>query len=223
MLKIKLNKFDIATGKVLKSRDYLEIISAKELVSAAENEKEDILRSAREEHERIIAKAKQDAEKIVTDAKAVYKTEKERGYTDGLTSGKAEMAEQLMLLATKNADSFTKLEKDVIEVVIRAIKKIIGDIDRNELITSVVKNSLKMIKSQKQALLKVSPSEVAFLREKVNDLIKDTPSVEFLDVVSDTHLSPGSCLLETDLGVIDASVDVQIAAIEKSLGKGING
>ncbi|MDE6432482.1 MAG: HrpE/YscL family type III secretion apparatus protein [Opitutales bacterium] len=223
MLKIKLEKFDVKVGKILKKQDYAATISAKAIVSEAEKEKESILNSADAESAKIIASAKEEAEKIVTDAKAVYESEKERGYADGMASGKTEMANQLMALATKNADSFAKMEKDVTDVVVRAIKKIIGDVDKNELITNVVKNALKMIRSQKQATLKVAPSEAAFLREKVTELMKDTPNLEFLDIVSDAHLNPGSCLLETDLGVIDASIDVQIAAIEKSIGRGING
>jgi type III secretion protein L len=79
-----------------------------------------------------------------------------------------------------------------------------------------------MVRSQKQAVLKVSPSEARFLRDRVCELTKETPGIEFLEIVSDAHLEPGSCLLETDLGVVDASVAVQIAAVEKSLGRVIN-
>lgn len=220
MLKIKLKKFDIESGKILKNQDYATIVAAKSLVSVAEEEKAEILKSANVERDKILEKAKQEADKILSDAKEVYESEKKRGYTDGVASGRTEMADQLMALATKNADSLSRLEKDVTDVVVRAVKKIIGDIDKTELITDVVKNSLKLIKSQKQAVLKVAPSEASFLREKVDELIKDTPNLEFLDIISDAHLSPGACILETDLGVIDASVDVQIAAIEKSIGRG---
>lgn len=223
MLKIKLDTFDVtASGKILKNQDYASIVSAKTLVSVAKKEQVTILKAAHEEYDKIIADAKKNAEKIVHDAQTTYESEKRRGYEDGLASGKAEMADQLMDLATKSADSFTKLEHDIVEVVIRAIKKILGDVDKGELITNVVKNSLKMIKSQKQVVLKVSTLEAAFLRERVSTLIKDSPGIEFLDIISDNHLSPGSCLLETELGVIDASIDVQIAAIEKSLGKDIH-
>jgi type III secretion protein L len=223
MLEIRLEKFDAAhVGKILKWKEYSRLVSVKQLIADAKVEHDGIIQRAQDESAKIIAAAKDEAKKIVDEAKATYESEKKRGYGDGVSSGKEEMADQLMELATKSADSFTKLEKDVIDVVVRAIKKILGDVDKNELITSVVKNALKMVKSQKQAVLKVAPSEATFLRDRVVELTKDTPSIEFLDVVSDAHLAPGSCLLETDLGVVDASVSVQIAAIEKSLGRMIN-
>ena len=99
------------------------------------------------------------------------------------------------------------------------LRKIIGKFDKTELITNVVKNSLKKIKLQKQATLRVSPAEVAKLRDNVAELTKDTPTLEFLDVQADNHLKPGSCILETELGVIDASIDVQLSAIENALSK----
>ncbi|MDR0595190.1 MAG: HrpE/YscL family type III secretion apparatus protein [Puniceicoccales bacterium] len=223
MLELKLRKFDaVPAGKVLKWSEYASIVSAKKLLSDAKAEGVDIIKQAHAERDVIVLAAKDEAEKIVEKAKKTYESEKKRGYNDGITSGKEEMADQMMELATKSADSIAKLEKDVIDIVARAIKKILGDVNKNELIASVVKNALKMVKTQKQAVLKVCPSEVSFLRDRVDELTKDTPSIEFLDIVSDAHLSPGSCLLETDLGVVDASVSVQIAAIEKSLGRMIN-
>jgi type III secretion protein L len=223
MLKIRLNAFDVTKiGKVLKWNEYSSMVTAKELIRDAKVECDAIIEQARAERDKIISAAEAKAKTIVSDAKATYESEKKRGYDDGIASGKEEMANQLMELATKSAESFTKLEKDVIEVVARAIRKILGDVDKNELISSVVKNALKMVRSQKQAVLKVSPSDARFLRDRVCELTKETPSIEFLEVVSDNHLEPGSCLLETDLGVVDASVGVQIAAVEKSLGRIIN-
>jgi type III secretion protein L len=223
MFEIRLKTFEaVNVGKVLKWNEYSSIVSARHIVAGANVERDNIIKQAQSERDAIISDAKEEKKKIIDEAKATYEFEKRRGCEDGLSSGKEEMADQLMELATKSAESMTKIEKDVVDVVARAIKKSLGDADKNELITSVVRNALKMVKSQKQAVLKVSPSEVSFLRDRIDELTRDTPSIEFLDIISDAHLSPGSCLLETDLGVVDASVAIQIAAIEKSLGRMIN-
>ncbi|MDR1891243.1 MAG: hypothetical protein LBQ23_03675 [Puniceicoccales bacterium] len=57
------------------------------------------------------------------------------------------------------------------------------------------------------------------LCDKMQDVTKNSPVLEFLDIFADTHLQPGSCILETELGVIDASIPVQLAAIENALSK----
>jgi type III secretion protein L len=92
-------------------------------------------------------------------------------------------------------------------------------IDKADLITSVVKNSLQKIKAQKQATLKVSPFEVKMLRDRISEITNESPVLEFLDICADAHLEPGSCILETELGIIDASVSVQLEAIETALTK----
>ena len=125
----------------------------------------------------------------------------------------------MMDFVVKSANSFKKLEADVTEVVKVALRKIIGKLDKTELIINVVKNSLQKIKLQKQATLKVAPAEVAMLRDNMAEITKDTPTLEFLDIQADAHLKPGSCVLETELGVIDASIEVQLSAIENALAK----
>ena len=70
---------------------------------------------------------------------------------------------------------------------------------------------------QKHATIKVAPSEAPILRDRIAELTKDSPMLEFLDICSDAHLSSGSCIIETELGVIDASVPVQLEAIQSAL------
>ena len=41
--------------------------------------------------------------------------------------------------------------------------------------------------------------------------------------IADSRLSDGGCILETDVGVVDASIDVQLQAIENSLSKSLSG
>ncbi|MDR2721045.1 MAG: hypothetical protein LBB15_02030, partial [Puniceicoccales bacterium] len=122
MLEIRLDKFDaLHVGKVLKWRKYSVLASAKQLIADAKIERDSIIKRAQDESAKIIAAANGEAKKIIDEAKVTYESEKKRGYDDGIANGKEEMADQLMELATKSADSFTKLEKDVIDVVARAI------------------------------------------------------------------------------------------------------
>ena len=42
-------------------------------------------------------------------------------------------------------------------------------------------------------------------------------SASFLDVVPDARLERGACLLESELGVVDASLETQLKALEGAL------
>jgi len=43
------------------------------------------------------------------------------------------------------------------------------------------------------------------------------PEIEFVDVVKDPAGVPGMCVLESEFGIVDASLDSQIAAVREGL------
>jgi hypothetical protein len=77
---------------------------------------------------------------------------------------------------------------------------------------NIVRQALKAVKNQKEAILKVSPQDSQAVRDNLKEILSDG-IVDYLVVVADSRLTPGTCILETDLGVIDASLDVQLEAI----------
>lgn len=215
---INLNGFDIATGgKVLKASSYATFAKCKDIIFSVKEKCDILLQEAQKKCDDIIHQAHEQAVKIQFDADVSKKEQEKRGYEEGMEQGKQEIANTMMDFVTKSSSSFSKLESDVTDVVKMALRKIIGKIDKQELIVSVVKNSLQKIKMQKHATLKVAPVDAPLLRDKITELTQDTPMIEFLDVCADAHLQQGSCILETELGVIDASIPVQLEAIENAL------
>ena len=81
----------------------------------------------------------------------------------------------------------------------------------------VRKTMAAVIRTQRQVTLKVAPEMAAVVRERIQAIIADYPTVTAVDVVEDARLKGPACLLETEAGVADASVDTQLAAIERSL------
>lgn len=217
---ISIGSFDLKqSGKILKAKSYANFIAGKSVLTATKKKCDEILQEANRKSNQIVKDAETKANEIIEQAKQTKKQEEERGYSEGFENGKQQISNEMMNFVSKSASSFSRLEGDVVEVVKSALRKIIGKIDKTELIVSVVRNSLQKIKTQKQATLKVAPGEAQVLRDRVQDLTKDTPVLEFLDICADTHLQPGSCILETELGVIDASIPVQLTAIENALSK----
>jgi type III secretion protein L len=205
---------------VLKANLYSTFLGGQTVLASTKTICESIAQEAKKKSKDIVEAAGSKANDIIEEAKKTKKEEEKRGYEDGLAAGKQEIANVMMDFVTKSANSFAKLEQDVTEVVKVALRKIIGKIDKTELIVSIVKNSLQKIRLQKQATLKVAPSEAQILRDRITEITQGAPILEHLEVLSDAHLQPGSCLLETELGVIDASISVQLESIENALSKG---
>lgn len=174
--------------------------------------------------EEIIAAAEADAARIRAEAKAAFEAEKTRGYEKGLADGKMEIA----LLKLEQVDSSVAfmegVEQKMADVVMKALKSFVVEIGDRELVVQIVRKTMNaVIRTQRQVVLKVAPEMVETVRARIAEFRLVYPTVESFDVVEDPHLKGAACILETEAGVADASVETQLAAIEKSLKKHIAG
>ena len=63
--------------------------------------------------------------------------------------------------------------------------------------------------------LRLHPQQVDTVRARVNDLLAAYPGVGYLDIVPDGRLGMEACILESEIGLVEASIDGQIAAANK--------
>ena len=172
--------------------------------------------------EEIIAAAEAEAARIREEAKAEFEAEKKRGYEKGLQDGKFEIAMQKMEQVDQSVVFMESVEEKMAAVVTKALRSCVEEIGDEAMVVNIVRKTMKaVIRTQRHVTLKVAPEMVAVVKERVNALRMDYPTVESFDVVEDSRLKGPACILETEAGVADASVDTQLAAIERSLKRHI--
>ena len=172
----------------------------------------------------IIAAAEAEAAQIREDAKAAFETEKKRGYEKGLQDGKMEIALQKLEQVDQSVAFMEAVEGKMADVVMKALKSCVEEIGDEEMVINIVRKTMKaVIRTQRHVTLKVAPEMVAVVKARIAALRTDYPTVESFDVVEDVRLKGPSCILETEAGVADASVETQLAAIERSLKRHIAG
>ena len=172
----------------------------------------------------IIAAAEADAERIRSDAKVEFEIEKKRGYDKGLKDGKMEIA-MLKLDQVDSSVAFMEgVEQKMADVVMTALRSFVAEIGDKELVVQIVRKTMNaVIRTQRQVVLKVAPELVEAVRGRIAEFRIAYPTVESFDVVEDPRLKGAACVLETEAGVADASVETQLAAIEKSIKKHLSG
>ena len=170
----------------------------------------------------IIASAEAEADRIRTEAKAVFESEKQRGYETGLQNGKMEIAMQKIDLVDQSVAFMESVETKMADVVLKALRSFVTEIGDKEMVIQIVRKTMAaVIRTQRQVTLKVAPELVETVRARVSELTATFPTIETFDVVEDPRLEGSACVLETEAGVADASVESQLAAIERSLKKHI--
>ena len=170
----------------------------------------------------IIAAAEAEAARIREEAKAAFEAEKQRGYEKGLSDGKMEMAMQKLDQVDSSVAFMEGVEEKMAEVVMKALRTCVVEIGDREMVVQIVRKTMAaVIRTQRTVTLKVAPELVETVRARVSELTTTFPTIETFDVVEDPRLKGAACVLETEAGVADASVETQLAAIEKSLRKHI--
>ena len=171
----------------------------------------------------IIASAEAEAARIKSDAKVAYEIEKKRGYEKGLADGKAEIVMQKLDQVDQSVSFMESVEGKMAEIVLTALKSFMVEVGDREMVVQIVRKTMNaVIRTQRQVTLKVAPELVETVRARVAEFRTAYPTVENFDVVEDPRLKGPACILETEAGVADASVDTQLAAIEKSIRRHID-
>ena len=167
-----------------------------------------------------LAAAEADAARVREEAKAAFEAEKKRGYDEGMAQGKMEIAEKKLEMLDESVAWMESVEARMADIVMKALHKCVAEIGDRELVVQVVRKVMSaVIRTQKQVTLKVAPEMGPVVKERLSQILADYPTVEHVDVVEDERLKGPACMIETEAGVADGSVDSQLAAIERSIKK----
>ena len=182
--------------RILRAEEYSRLIEARNLLPAA----------------------RERAAPIRAEAEEAYEARKREGYEDGVMEGRMEQAEKMMETAMQAVEYIENIEETLVKVVGSAVRKLIGELDDRERIVRVVRAALVSVRSQQKVLIRVCPADEAAVREALAAMIASAPGgVSFLDVSADPRMKRGDCILESELGVVDAGLETQLKAIENAL------
>lgn len=182
--------------RLLKARDYQALVDAR----------------------RLLAETQQQTQELLAEAAREYERQKQRGYEEGMNQAKLEMAERLIQAAEHSVNYLAHLENKVATLVMTAVRKIVGEFDDVELTLRVVHRALQVVRNQPQVTIRVHPDQELALCSRLGErLLAGYSEVGALEVIADPRLAMGGCILETEIGVVDASIEVQLQALERAL------
>ena len=173
------------------------------------------------EAENLLHAAREKAASMEKEAEEAYLQKKEEGYQDGLEEGKLEHAEKMMETILSSVEFIESIENTLVSVVNQAIRKIIGELDEKERIVQIVRTALSSVRGQQKVTVRVSPADEPAVSEALSAMTAASSGAAFLSIVADARLSKDACILESELGVVDASLETQLKALENAFHKKI--
>lgn len=189
---------------------------------------------AEEEAERILAAAKEKAAVIEADAHTAFENERkdaenqgrETGREAGFAEGYAEVERLIDRTRTvleraqdKREEILAETEQQIIDLVLlisRKVVKVISENQRNVVISNVVQ-ALRKVKGRGNIIIKVNLVDVKLTTEHTKKFIQLLEGTQSVQVVEDSSVDPGGCIIETDFGEVDARISSQFAELESKI------
>lgn len=169
-----------------------------------------------------VAVARAQAQAIMDATQAAYEAERARGHQEGTEQARAQASQHMAEQVARTDAYFTRVEDRLVSLVMQGIRKIVLGYSDQERVLQSVRSALAAVRNQKQMTLRVHPGNVEHVESRTAELLAGYPGVALLDVVGDMRLPADGCVLESEIGVVEASTAGQLAALEAAL-RGVRG
>ena len=189
----------------------------------AQQKADKIIAEAEDAASGILDEATAQAEKMKEEAAAAGK---EEGYAAGSETAQAEYAKKEQQLLDRQsamekdfADRESSMEERLCDIVCDIVGKVfaIEFFDKKEIIAHIVDNVVTNSPSSKEFLIRVNDANYELINEQKESLKEKVGSGIELDIVRDPLLTAEQCQIETDGGVYDCGMDVQLANLLKDI------
>ncbi len=196
------------------------ILEASDLIAQAKAKAAEIIAAAEEQAATLRAQAEEEAAQLRKQAESHgYEEGYKTGFEEGNARADEEAARLLNLLqqlvdqaAADRASALARLEEDFLKLSLILAEKIVRKtIDEDPTwLAAVIEEACKRLGTVDECIIHLNPEDYAVL--KAEEFRLSGAGVERITFRPDPSLQPGGCVIETDGGTVDAS-------LEKRLGK----
>lgn len=156
------------------------------------------------------------------EANAIRENAAKEGFEEGLNQAESlvqELRDTILSLLSAREDAILTAADDIAGMAVEIAERIIKtEVSCDEsLVMSIVRNTVaKVGRDQKSILIKVNPVDVKLVKDAMRTDSQLSSAVEVL-VVEDDTVDQGSCMVETQAGLIDARFSTQLELLKRML------
>jgi type III secretion protein L len=192
-----LGRDSIEQDGIIRGEVYSASAKARELLQKAQAEAEDIVRKAKEKSDEL----------------------RKSGYESGYQEGLAQVTEQLVKARQEHELFLKNANRELMDLAFKIAEKIIGkqlEIEPQTII-SIVKQAMQNVRGSKQLTIRVHPDDAKILRENDEELQEALGRQRIIDIMEDKKVHPGGCIIESEIGTVEAQLQTQLERLKKIL------
>jgi len=182
--------------KVIPSDEFSELLKATDVLNKAKADVKTYLDNNKEECQNLLAKAE------------------EAGFNKGLS----EFNKQILHYQERIKQLEHELQKTILPLALKAAKKIVSrELElKPETIVDIVRQTLKPVTQNHHIKIFVAKQDKEALEKEKKDLRNILEHVETFIIEEREDITPGGCIIETEAGIINASLENQWRALESA-------
>jgi len=175
--------------------------------------------AATEESRRIVEAAQVQAQQLLDTAQRDHDAAVGRGLAEGREAGLAEWHAQVQSLRDEMKDTLEKAKPQIIKLALRIAEKIVRQKMEMtpETMLPMIDEALRSLRAQSKIILRVNSADQDLLRSRCQRWKEKNPSIGEIDVIGEDAMSRGGCVIETEFGTVNATVETQIKVMERHL------
>jgi len=195
---------------------------------------EEVLEQAQMQAEQILEATKAEAAQIAEDAKKeaemLYEQQKKDGYSAGFAQSKSELEEEInrieaeyqQLEKTLKSDydaKFETMESDIVDAIIRVFNKVfhIQFDNKKQILLHLIKDTILNVESSKEFRIRIAESNFKFVESHIGDIKEKVGNDVNIEIVNDVSLGVDDCIIETQYGVFNCGIDMELSNLEKDI------
>ncbi|OGC05138.1 hypothetical protein A2276_04255 [candidate division WOR-1 bacterium RIFOXYA12_FULL_43_27] len=162
------------------------------------------------------------------EAETIKQEAKRSGYEEGKRQGQAEI-QQKMKEALETLNDAIKARKKIIKdaeaEILRLALKSAEQIIRSEVslhrdvCLNIVSEAISRVSDREQVIVRVNREDAEYIKKYKDRLSGIVDGIRSFSILEDNQIEPGGCIVETNLGYIDARINTKIESIEDAFRK----
>lgn len=211
-------------GDIVPRETFGALVDLSSAYAQAEHDAQARLDAAHAEAERIVEAGRAQAEALIGAARDDYEQAAQRGFEEGVAQGAAEWLAGVAQAAGEARAAQEPMRARMAEIVAMAVEQIV----RSERASALFERALAavdgIVEGSTYLHVAVHPDDLEDARaafeafgSRWRELGRPLP----LRVVADAKLAPGSCLCESDLGLVDAGVTTQLRTMRAAIARAL--
>jgi type III secretion system HrpE/YscL family protein len=169
----------------------------------------------------ILEDAKRRAEAIVAGADAARAEAMEAGRRQGFEHGAAQWAAAIKGARESVRAAMEEAKPQIVRMALRVAEKILRQKleIRPDALVPMVDEALRSLQGQHptRIVLRVHPADRGVLEQRRAHWLDRNPGIASINVVADEAFPRGGCRIESDFGMVDATLETQLRVIERHL------